>query len=102
MPDTTLHLVETVGGTRLRLRVMPSARRNAILGVHAGALKVSVTAPPERGKANRAVLDLLAEVLGVPASTLEITSGSTSREKSVLVQLPPGKVEECLRGTLRG
>ena len=53
------------GGTRLELRVKPGARRSAIVGVHGGALTVAVPAAPEKGKANRAVLDLLGELVRV-------------------------------------
>ena len=69
-----LDLTAIDGGTRLRLRVKPGARRNEIQGPHGGALKLSVTAPPEKGKANRAVLDLLSNALGVPASSLTLLS----------------------------
>lgn len=80
------------GGTRLELRVKPGARRSAIVGVHGGALKVAVPAAPEKGKANRAVLDLLGEALGLPPSALVLLSGAASRNKAVLVPLPPAEV----------
>jgi uncharacterized protein (TIGR00251 family) len=80
-----LELTTTPIGTRMRLRVRAGARKIAILGVREGALQVSVTAPPERGKANRAVLKLLARTLDLPASTLELVSGQTAREKTVFV-----------------
>ena len=73
---TRLELIESRGATRLRLRVRPRSKRAALIGVHAGALRIAVTAPPERGQANRAVLELLAEVLGLSA-------GHASRDKSV-------------------
>lgn len=82
-----LDLVEVKGGVRLRLRVKAGAGRNALLGSHAGALKLSVTAAPEKGKANRAVLGLLAERLGVPPSSLELISGAASPDKTVLLPL---------------
>jgi uncharacterized protein (TIGR00251 family) len=81
--------VETASGTRLRLRVRPGARRNALLGTYAGALKLSVTAPPEKGKANRAVLTLLAHHLDLPPSSLELIAGETSRDKTIVIPLPP-------------
>jgi uncharacterized protein (TIGR00251 family) len=82
-----LELTDADGGVRLKLRVKAGGRRNAILGRHAGALKLSVTAAPEKGKANRAVLALLAETLGLAASKLKIISGQTSPDKVVLVPL---------------
>ena len=65
-----LELTPFPGGTRLRLRVKAGAKKTAILGVHGGAIKLSVAAAPERGKANRAVVKLLAEVLGLPSSAV--------------------------------
>ena len=85
-PDQ-LDLVEVEGGVRLRLRVKAGGRRDALLGTHAGALKVSVTAAPEKGKANRAVLALLAKTLGIPPSSLELASGAASPDKVVLLPL---------------
>jgi len=82
-----LELLEVAGGVRLKLRVKAGGRKNAILGPHAGALKLSVTAAAERGKANRAVLSLLADVLKLPCSSLEILSGHTSPDKVVLIPL---------------
>ena len=81
-------------GTRLRLRVKAGARKNEILGVHDGALKVSVTAPPERGKANEAVLALLADRLSVPASSLRLLSGQTSPTKTIFIPLPPNRLKK--------
>lgn len=91
-----LELTEIDGGTRVRLRVKPGARKNAVLGVHGGALKVGVTAAPEKGKANRAVLGVLAEALDLAPSALEILSGRTSQEKSVRVPLPPEEIRSRL------
>jgi uncharacterized protein (TIGR00251 family) len=86
------------GGTRLRLRVKPGSKKNAVLGVHGGALKLGIVAAPERGKANRAVLKLLARVLGVAAGEIQMLSGEGSQDKVVLVALAPAAVEERLRG----
>lgn len=74
------------------------ARGDRIVGAHGGALKVTVAAPPERGKANRAVLDLLAEALGLARSSLEIVSGVTSPDKIVLIPLPANEIDARLRG----
>ena len=52
-------------GTILPVRAHPGARRNEIRGEHDGALRVSVTAAPEKGKANKAIIELLAEALGL-------------------------------------
>jgi uncharacterized protein YggU (UPF0235/DUF167 family) len=87
-----LELTETKAGTRLRVRVSPGARAGKILGVHAGALKLSVVAAPERGRANAAVVQLVAESLGVPASAIEVTAGHASRAKSLRVALAAAEV----------
>jgi uncharacterized protein (TIGR00251 family) len=95
-----LEVVEVSGGSRVRLRVKPGARANLLLGVHAGALKVGVTAPPEKGKANRAVLAVLADALDLAPSTLKILSGHASPHKTVRAPLPPAQVRARLAGVL--
>ena len=73
-------------GATVALRVQPKAKRNAVLGERAGALKVSVTAPPEDGRANEAVLALLREEFDLQRSQVELLSGLTNRNKVVLVR----------------
>jgi len=73
----------------LRLKVKAGAKRSALLGMHGGALKIAVTAAPEKGKANRAVLKLLGDALGVPPSALQLVAGASSPDKTVLVPLAP-------------
>ena len=72
-----------MAGARLRLRVVPGASRSEIVGRHGEAWKVRVTAPPERGAANDAVLELLADALGVSAREVRLVSGHGSRDKIV-------------------
>jgi uncharacterized protein YggU (UPF0235/DUF167 family) len=69
--------------TRLRLRVSPGAGRAAIVGRYGEAWKVRVTAAPEDGRANDAVLRLLADVLAVPRGALTLISGHSARDKIV-------------------
>lgn len=69
--------------TRLRLRVVPGTTHPGVVGRYGDAWKVRVTAPPEDGKANEAVLSLLAEALHVPRRDLALDSGRTSRDKVV-------------------
>lgn len=69
--------------TRLRLRVAPGARSNGIVGRHGEGWKVRVTAPLEGGKANDALLRLLAERLDLPSESLTLVSGPSSRDKIV-------------------
>jgi uncharacterized protein (TIGR00251 family) len=73
-------------GATLPLRVQPKAKRSAVLGEQAGALKVSVTAPPEDGRANEAVLALLRVAFGLARSQLSLLNGQTNRNKVVLVR----------------
>jgi uncharacterized protein len=96
-----LELLPVALGTRLRLRVKPGARKTAILGVHGGALKIAVTAAPEKGKANRAVVRLLADALDLPASTVTITAGETSQDKVAEIALKPAAVRAMLETRVR-
>jgi uncharacterized protein (TIGR00251 family) len=80
-----LDLALTPDGIRLRVRVAPRAAHARILGVHDGALKVSLTAPPVDGAANEALVRLLAEELGIPKRAVAITHGHTSKLKTVLI-----------------
>jgi uncharacterized protein (TIGR00251 family) len=72
--------------TRVRLRVSPGARRTELAGRYGDGWKVRVSAPPERGRANEAVLDLLADKLDLPRRSLSIVSGHTAQEKVVLME----------------
>jgi len=76
-----LEITSIQGGFRLRLRVAPKAARARIMGEHAGALKIAVTEAPERGKANAAVIELLARTLGVPKKNVSIVQGETAQDK---------------------
>ena len=71
--------------TRLKLRVSPGARRPGIAGRHGDAWKVRVSEPPEDGRANDAVLKLLATALDVPLASVALVSGHTSRDKIVVL-----------------
>lgn len=72
-------------GSVLSIRAQPGAKKDAVLGERAGALRVAVSAAPEKGKANAAIARVLAESLGVKASQVQILSGETSREKRFLI-----------------
>jgi uncharacterized protein len=69
--------------TRLRIRVSPGARTTELVGRQGEAWKVRVAAPPERGRANDAVLKLLADRLGVARGELTLVSGASGRDKVV-------------------
>ena len=80
---------------RLRLRVSAGASRTRVLGVHGGSLKLSVKAPPEKGRANGEVVFLVAETFGLTPSDVTILSGETSPDK--VVRLPLGAAEAARR-----
>jgi uncharacterized protein (TIGR00251 family) len=73
-------------GAVLPVRAQPGARKTAVLGEQAGALKVAVTAPPEDGKANKALAETLREALGLKRSQVALLSGQTSRDKRFLIR----------------
>ena len=91
-------------GTILAVRAQPGARKNAVVGEHAGAVRVAVSAAPERGKANAAIQDVLARALGVKASQIALISGEMqlpSADESVLVCHPNENVSEWIEQNLR-
>ena len=70
----------------LKVRVQPRASRNSVEIADDDTVRVRVTAPPDRGKANDAVVRLLASQLGVPKSVVRIVRGHTSRSKVIQVE----------------
>ena len=72
--------------TRLKLRVSPGARRPGIAGRYGDAWKIRVAEPPEDGRANEAVLRLLAETLAVPRTDISLVSGHAARDKIVRLE----------------
>jgi uncharacterized protein (TIGR00251 family) len=79
-------VTEHAEGLLLPVRAQPGARRNGVQGEQAGALKVAVTAPPQDGRANEALAEVLREALGLKRSQLELVGGATSRDKRFLVR----------------
>jgi uncharacterized protein len=77
---------EGPGGTYLEVRVIPRASRSALGGERDGALVVRLAAPPVDGRANTALVDVLAEALNLPKRRISLVHGDTSRQKRVLVE----------------
>ncbi len=82
----TLPVTEGKEGCTFQVRVSPRSRRDGVVGLYGDAIKIRLVTSPVRGKANRALRDLLADRLGVSLSAVEILSGHTSRQKRVRVR----------------
>ena len=83
--------------TRLQLRVSPGARRAHVVGRHGDAWKVRVAAPPEGGRANKAVVRLVAETLSLPRDAVTLVSGHGARDKIIeLAGLDETEIERRL------
>jgi uncharacterized protein (TIGR00251 family) len=94
------HARHTAAPTRLRVRVAPGARRSAVVGRHGDAWKLRVHAAPERGRANAAVVDLLADVLGLAPRDVRVVAGHAARDKVVeLDRLSLAEAERRLSST---
>jgi uncharacterized protein (TIGR00251 family) len=76
---------DVADGCTLSVRVHPGARKNAVTGIHAGALKIALTSPPVDGKANEALIAFLAEALRLPQARIALVAGISSRSKTVRI-----------------
>ncbi|MCA9038399.1 MAG: YggU family protein [Planctomycetaceae bacterium] len=86
MTNLSTSLTETADGILLRVFVQPKARRRHIVGMHQDRLKLSVTEPPDKGKANSGVIALLSEILEIPKSSITLVRGEISRQKDILLK----------------
>lgn len=87
VPDPAAYGITThEQGVTIRVYVAPRSSASRVVGEHNGALKVALTAPPVEGAANKALVELLAKLLGVPKGAVSIVSGETSRNKTVRVE----------------
>lgn len=88
----------------LAIKVVPRAKKNEISQIMAdGMVKIRLTAPPVEGKANKALIKLLAHELKIPAQDIKITSGGKSRNKTVLLKgiderTAQSRIEKLIRG----
>lgn len=76
-----LNATEKDGYVEIEVIAHPKGNRNAITGIHDGALKISVTSAPEDGKANDAIIKVLSDILGVSKGSVKLVSGMKSRRK---------------------
>jgi len=76
---------KTAEGWVIAVHVQPGAKKSAAAGLHGGALKLRIAAPPVEGKANDALVEFIADALGVPRRAVSVVKGASSREKKVLV-----------------
>lgn len=95
--------VRGVDGDRaalLPVRAQPGARRSGVAGVWNGHLKLAVPVPPEGGRANAAILALVAELFGLRPSAVELVRGHSSRQKLVRLELAPDELRRRLASLL--
>ena len=84
-------------GASLRVRAVPGARATEVAGLHAGALRVRVAAPPVEGTANAVLLAFLADTLGLRPRDLRLVAGASARDKLVVIR---GRTPEQVRAAL--
>lgn len=75
-------------GALLSLHIQPGASRSEIVGLHGERLKVKIKAPPVDGAANLALIEFFADFLGIAKSRVSLIQGESSRQKTLLVELP--------------
>ena len=91
------------GGVLLAVRVTPKSSRDEVGGLHGAAdgtvsLAVKVTAVPDKGRANKAVIETLAKACRMPKSALQLVAGETDRNKTILVTGNPAELEALIAG----
>jgi len=85
MSDEVQFARDTPDGCTLSVRVHPGAKRDAVTGLHAGAVKIALNTPPVDGKANEALIAFVAERLNTPRTKIVLISGATSRSKTLRI-----------------
>ena len=84
--DTDAWLIPQSSGVRLRLQISAGAKTDKVMGVQSDRLKIKIAAPPEKGKANKALCNFLARELGIPKASIDIIQGKTSPKKDVFIE----------------
>jgi uncharacterized protein len=92
-----LNITETDDGVRLSLRVIPRASSTKLDGVHDGAVRVRLNAPPVDGAANKSLCEYLAKTFDLRKRDVEVVRGERSREKTVVLRgISRSNVEQVL------
>ncbi len=79
-------ITDSEDGVIIQVRATPRASKNQVQGLHGEAVKIRLQAPPVDGKANDALIEFLAEKLGIPQRQVVLLSGQTSRQKRISLQ----------------
>ncbi|MEI7430238.1 MAG: DUF167 domain-containing protein [Betaproteobacteria bacterium] len=91
-------LREGVGHSTLALHIQPGAKKTEVAGLYGDALKIRLAAPPVDGKANAALIDFVAQRLGVAKSAVSLKSGLSSRRKVLEISEPVVDIRQRLSG----
>ncbi len=94
---SSIAIREVPGGVEIPVKVVPGSSRDRVAGLLGDALKIAVSAPPEKGKANQAVIEVLARALGVKRNAVRIVAGHTQPRKAVQIA---GLTPETVRSKL--
>jgi uncharacterized protein (TIGR00251 family) len=83
--DSEISIRRQMKEITLKIYLQPKSSKNEIVGPYRDGIKIKVTAPPAEGKANEALVKLLAKELGIPVSNIQILKGHHSREKTLKI-----------------
>ncbi len=97
-PNNNINLTKIISkskmGVKIRIKVSPGASKTKIIGPYGDALKVSLNAPPEKGKANHALIKLIEKTFDVSKQQIQIVSGQTSKVK--ILEIKHIDISTCL------
>jgi len=85
MSDAGEFVRDVADGCTVSVRVQPGAKKDAVMGLHGGAVKIALSAPPVDGKANVALIAFVAEKVGLPRARVSLVSGAANRSKVLRV-----------------
>lgn len=86
MDIENLKVIQTSNGIIFQVKVVPGSSKTCFEGIYADALKIKLSAAPEKGKANEALIDFLAEKLGIKKKFIKVVSGQTSKTKKIAAE----------------